>query len=153
MPDGREPNVAEYLDNDLSVRAEGFIGIKSRRAFINDPIPQLYLATHLWTRTWPTAYGSSTDDILVEPGATAVVLQRQYGHVRTRDIKRALELLRAAGLATDHDNGTWTVSRRILGRSGDRDVHKIIARRIDTGAKPVVARPARPTQPPEATLF
>jgi len=152
-PAGREPNVGEYLDNDLPIRAERFIRIKSRRAFINDPVPALYLATHLWTRTWPTEHGNNKNDIVVEPKAIAVVLQQQYGHVRTRDVRRALELLQGAGLATKSGDDTWTVSRKLLGRSGDRDVHKIIARRIGAGAKPLAARPARPTEPPQDTLF
>lgn len=152
-PAGREPNVGKYLDNDLHVKAEQFIHIKSRHAFINDPVPALYLATHLWARTWLSEHGNNKDDIVVEPGAIAAVLQQQYGHVRTRDVKRALELLQGAGLARADKDGTWTVSRKMLGRSGDRDVHTIIARRIGTGAKPPAARPARPTDPAQATLF
>lgn len=153
-PAGRRPNIAQYLDNDLPVKAAGFVAIKSRRAFINDPVAPLYLATHLWTRTWPTEHGSSKDDIAVAPGPAAALLHKQYGHVRTADVKRALELLQAAGLARPNSDGTWTVSRRLLGRSGDRDVHKIIARRIGTGAKPAVARTSAPAPlPPPDTLF
>lgn len=152
-PPGRAPNIAAYLDNDLPVKAQGFVAIKSRRAFINDPVAPLYLATHLWTRTWPTEHGGATEDITVAPRPTAAVLHQQYGHVRTSDVKRALELLQAAGLARSLKDGTWTVSRKMLGRAGDRDVHKIIARRIGTGAKPRIARPAATPQDAPATLF
>lgn len=152
-PPNRQPNVAKYLDSDWAVPARKFVHVKSRRAFINDPVPPLYLATHLWARTWPTEHGNSRDDIAVAPGPTAAVLHEQYGHVRSADVKRALELLQAAGLAYFNGDGTWTVSRKMLGRSGDRDIHKIIARRIGTGAKPVTARPASPAPPPPDTLF
>lgn len=152
-PPARKPNVVDYLNNDWAVAARHFVGVKSRRAFINDPVEPLYLATHLWTRTWPTEHGSARNDIVVAPATTATVLHQQYGHVRAGDVKLALELLQAAGLAYANKDETWTVSRKMLGRPGDRDVHKIIARRIGTGATRVVARPRIPTAPAPDTLF
>jgi len=152
-PPGRTPNIGEYLDNDLPVKAGRFVALKARRAFINDPVDALYLATHLWSRTLPTLYGSGKDDIAVEVGATVKVLQDQYGHARTGDVKRALELLEASGLAAANDDGTWTVSRRLLGRAGDRDVHKIIARKAATGAKRLVVRKPTGAENVPDTLF
>ena len=113
-PPDRQPNVAKYLDGDWAIPARRFVHVKSRRAFINDPVPPLYLAMHLWARAWPTERGSGGDNIAVAPGPTAAVLHEQYRHVRSGDVKRALELLQAAGLAYSNGDGTWTVSRRAV---------------------------------------
>jgi hypothetical protein len=144
---GRKPNIADYLDATLNVGADRFYRIKAERTFINDEVTALYLASHLWTRTWPTQYGAVQGDIVVNPTEIAAELRKQFGAGRVADVKRALELLKAAGLAALGKDNLWTVSFRLLGRSGERDVHTLIAHRAAIGAKPLVRR--RPS-PPES---
>jgi hypothetical protein len=152
---GRTPDIGAYMDEGLRIQASRFVATKARRGFINDPINPLYLATHLWTRTWPTEFGGGQNDITVEEQATAELLKRQYGVGGVTVVRQALDLLKQAGLALSQGGGTWTVSRRLLGRSGDRDVHKHIARKATTQSSPrVVGHRAAPRpQPPQDTLF
>ncbi len=125
----RKPNIGDYLDNVLNVQASMFIPIKSRRALINDQADRLYLATHLYSKTWPSMYGGSGSDMTVNPSDTASVLREHHGGGRAADVRAALELLSDAGIASQLKSGLWRVSRKQLGRSGDRDIHEIIARR------------------------
>lgn len=53
-PGERNPHVEQFLDSGLHIPPRHFQTVKSERRFINDPIPALYLATHLWMFTWPT---------------------------------------------------------------------------------------------------
>lgn len=150
----RAPNIATYLDNDLNIKPEKFVGIKTLRAFVNDPVPPLYLATHLWIRTWPNMLGAGSDDVEIEISATMSALREYYGVGRAKEVRGALHLLASAGLAAELGGDRWLVSRRLLGRSGDRDVHKIIAKRSATPTKPLVKAPRRPPAPtPDDTLF
>lgn len=151
----RTPDVGAYMSEGLRIQATRFVATKARRGFINDPINPLYLATHLWTRTWPTEFGGGQDNITVEEQATAELVKRQYGVGGVTVVRQALDLLKQAGLAVSQGGGTWTVSRRLLGRSGDRDVHRHIARRATTRSTPRVVgrRPASGSQPPQDTLF
>lgn len=151
----RDPHIQHYLDEGFNPPIDRFAKVKVKRGFINDQIDPLYLATHLWTRTWPTQYGAGTDDLSVDVKATAALLHAQYGFVRTRDVKRALELLGQVGLAAKESQGTWAVSRKQLGRSGDRDVHKLIAARLTGKPRKLIARRPRPPdpEPPMGTLF
>lgn len=153
-PGARDPHVGGHLDEGLNIQAKQFVAIKAARGFINDPITPLYLATHLWTRTWPTEFGGGRTDITIEERATALTLQSQYGAGGVKAIRQALELLERAGLAARQGGGTWIVSRRLLGRSGDRDVHKIIAHRAATSPPPLVPRRPVTEQPdPQGRLF
>jgi len=127
---GRSPNIVDYLDDDMKIQAARFAPIKVARGFINDSPPPLYLATDLWTRTWPSMYGRPDKPFKVAPATTAQALQKQYGYGNARDVKRALELLAKAGLAWRNRAGQWVVSRTLLGRKGDRDVHRLIVERI-----------------------
>ena len=139
----RVPHIQHYLEEDFKPPIQRFAPVKIRRAFINDQVDALYLATHLWTRTWPTRHGRNTDDIMVDVNDTAEYLRRQYGFVRARDVKRALELLGQVGLAARDSDGTWVVSRKQLGRSGNRDVHKLIAARFVGSPRRLVSRRPR----------
>ncbi|RBY75958.1 hypothetical protein DQ239_15740 [Blastococcus sp. TF02-09] len=150
----REPHIGARLDEGLNIKASHFVATKAHRAFINDPIKPLYLATHLWTRTWPTQFGGGREDITVEEKATTTLLQKQYGVGGITVVRRALELLERAGLAANQGDGTWIVSRKLLGRSGERDVHKIIARRATTKPTRLVPRrPAPKSAASQDTLF
>jgi hypothetical protein len=151
----RKPNIADYLSNDLGVTASKFVQVKSRRAFINDPIPALYLATHIWIRTIPTLFGKAIGEVEVSLPTLASTLRDQYGHTRATDVKRALDLLRRAGLAAPAEGNTWTISRALLGRRGERDVHQIIADRASRGARSALRgkRTIEIAQGEQATLF
>ncbi|SCX59791.1 hypothetical protein SAMN03159343_4003 [Klenkia marina] len=146
-PGNRVPHIGGYLDEGLRIQAARFVATKSRRGFINDPIKPLYLATHLWTRTWRNAFGGGTTDITVEEQATTTRLQREYGVGGVTVVREALALLERAGLAASQGSGTWLVSRKALGRTGDNEVAKTIARRATAKRPPTaVARsPRRPT--------
>jgi hypothetical protein len=152
--EGRDPHIQHYLDKGFNPRISGFAKVKVKRGFINDQIDSLYLATHLWTRTWPTVYGAGTNDISVDINETASYIRAQYGVVRGKDIKRAIELLGQVGLAAKEHNGAWTVSRKQLGRSNNRDVHRLIAARFSgTPRKLVSRRPRQDTITTTGTLF
>jgi hypothetical protein len=142
----RMPHIGKYLDEGLRIQAARFVKTKSRRGFINDPIKPLYLATHLWTRTWRTAFGGGTSDITIEEQATASRLQQEYGIGGVTVVRDALALLERAGLAANQGSGSWTVSRKSLGRSGDSEVAKAIARRA-TAKRPATLVQRSPRKP------
>ncbi|TFV43756.1 hypothetical protein [Blastococcus sp. TF02A-35] len=151
----REPHIGTKLREGLPVEARFFADTKSARGFINDPIQPLYLATHLWTRTWRTMYGGGTTDITIDEKSTTTQLQSEYGVGRISVVRDAMALLERAGLAANDGNGTWTVSRKLIRRSGDGDIHKVIAKRATSKAPPpmVTRRPATKPQPTQDTLF
>jgi len=150
----RTPNIAAYLDSDLSIPPDKFVPVKTRRAFINDPVPALYLATHLLIRTWPTMYGAGAGEVEIEVEATVATLREEYGTGRMQEVRAALHLLGSVGLAAEGDKGNWVVTRRLLGRSGERDVHKIIAQRSARPARPLIKpRKSQPQPEPDDTLF
>jgi len=154
-PADRVPHIGGYLDEGMRIRAAEFVKTKSRRGFINDQITPLYLATHLWTRTWRTAFGGGTSDINVEEQSTASRLQQEYGIGGVKVVRDALALLERAGLAANEGNGSWTVSRKPLGRSGDSEVARAIARRATAKRTPAVVtrRSGQRPPPPQGTLF
>jgi hypothetical protein len=138
-PGDRTPHIEDFLNGGLNIPARKFQGVKAARRFMNDPVPALYLATHLWVSTWPTQHGASRDTITVDPAATAATLRQQFGAVKASDVRHALDLFHAAGLATKQPDNTWTVSRKPLRSRTEKDVAKIIAERA---AKNVKIEPA-----------
>lgn len=159
LPNSDDPSsIGFFLTRVNNVGADRFKRIKALRKFMNDPINPLYLATHLWTFTWPTEYGrSGTEDIDVTPGLIAETLREQFGKGRVSEVRAALDLLGRAGLAADNGDGTWTVSRSTLRLRGERDIHRIIAIRAAKKAKAVVTprskRPRSEHQTTQAALF
>lgn len=151
----RAIHIGTKLHEGLPVEARFFKNTKSARGFINDPIQPLYLATHLWTRTWRTMYGGGTTDITIDEKSTTAQLQSEYGVGRISVVRDAMALLERAGLAANDGNGTWTVSRKLIRRSGDGDIHKIIAKRATSKAPPpmVTRRSINKPQPTQGTLF
>lgn len=148
LPATKEPmTIGWLLDQGLNVPADGFKDIKARRKFMNDPINPLYLATHLWTATWPSRYGSNRDDIVVDAAETAKLLRDQFEKGRAAEVRAALQLLQSAGLAALNDDATWTVSRKTLRHKGERDIHKIIANMSAQQVRPVVT--PRNKKPPQ----
>lgn len=156
LPATREPITLGFLlENDLSPRVSHFKDLKADRRFMNDPIDPLYLATHLWTATWPTLHPGESNDITVDPVAIAELLRAQFGKGNVKDVRRALQLLQRAGLAAVNNDGSWNVSRKKLSQLGERDVHKIIATRAVKRTKPQVEprHRAAPVQYTQDSLF
>ena len=150
----RDPHIGDYLKRGLSVQASRFSRIKAQRVFVNDPIKPLYLATHLWTRAWPSQHGGARGTIDVDEQSIAQDLRRDYGTGLTSDVRQALELLQQARLASPVGRGAWKVNRILLGRSGERDVHKIIAKRAGEPApQPSKRRAAPQVGSPQERLF
>lgn len=155
----RDPDISKYLNSGLNIRAEKFTRVKSGRAFINDPIPPLYLATHLWLRTIPGYFGRTIGTVSITADEITRILNEQYGHIRISDVRSALSLLKMAGLAEEEES-EWTIARSILGKGveGDRAVQQLIARRAIGTSKPraPLANPKwrRPkTHPDQGQLF
>lgn len=157
LPSTPAATVGNLLSTGLNVPAKHFKNNKAARKFMNDPIKPLYLATHMWTATLPTQFGpAGNHDVEVDLQDLVTTLRAQFGTGRTAEVRAALNLLWQAGLAVDNRDGTWTVSRRALRLRGERDIHRIIARRATSNAKPVVTpRDARTgtATPQQATLW
>jgi hypothetical protein len=107
-----------------------FSDIKAEKAFINDPVDSLYLAVHLWAKTFPTMAGDAPRPVRLDIRAAdlAAALRDRHGGVRTRDVERALELLATARLA-DKTNDGWVVAWEELRVPGADDLARAIATR------------------------
>jgi hypothetical protein len=152
---GREPHLGARIGS-LNVPAALFAATKANRQFINDPVPALYMAVHLYTHTWPTQYGSRKDEITVIPSETAQILRQEFRVGSKEDIRRALELLVAAGLAADNKDGTWVVSPKPPRvRGGDRDLAQVLAKKAAEKPAPIVrsARAKRAPRSEQESLF
>jgi hypothetical protein len=154
--DGRERSIGAFVTKDsLAVNAGKFSHVKAARIFVNDQMDPLYLATHLWSKTFPTLFGRPTEDaVTVTEGRLGEVLREQYGHGKTKDIRHALALLDKAGLAAQGDTkGEWKIPWRQLNTSKGRDLHQTIAARAAGTSKAARAIPARrPPEPPVEQL-
>jgi hypothetical protein len=119
-------------NGDFRAKPERFADIKAARAFMNDPVDELYLAVHLWAKTFPTDIGeheSRPVKIIVNPADLAAELREQFGSgVRSNDAERALGLLRTAKLSEPSPEG-WVVAWEELRGTGERDLAHIIATR------------------------
>ena len=152
--DGREKSVGTYVTKEgLAVPAGHFAHVKAARVFCNDPIDELYLATHFWSKAFPTLFGRPAGHpCTVTEAQLSAMLRQQYGHGKTHDVRRALALLDRAGLAAPGDRkGEWGIPWRQLAASKGRDLHQTIAARAagtSTAARAIPARqpPAAPTE-------
>jgi hypothetical protein len=122
-----------FARDDVKVKPHRFREIKATRAFINDPIPPLYLATFLWAKTFAvrasTAGESRPVAIEVASNALAEQVRKEHGVVRASDVEEALALLERAKLA-ERTPGGWVVYWTELHRTGsDRDLADTLARR------------------------
>jgi len=117
-------------NGDFKARPSRFSDIKAARAFINDPVDRLYLATHLWAKTFPTMAGDTPRPVRLEVGAAdlAAELRDRYGGVLASDVDRALELLKAAKLADRTPEG-WIVAWEELRVPGEKDLAHALATR------------------------
>lgn len=131
---GGEPNYRDWTD--LKPTPERFTQNKITYAFMNDPVPPLYLATRLWSNVFPSRSG--TDLIETTTQELADLLQQQYRHGRVADVEAAMSLLRTAGLATFVDE-KWKVRRRNLSRTADN---------VQTAIAELAASQRGPANPP-----
>jgi hypothetical protein len=117
-------------NGDFKAKPSRFSDIKANRAFMNDPVDALYLATHLWAKTFPTIAGDARRPVRLElkPADVAAKLRDAYGGVRSPDVERALELLRTAKLAERTPDG-WVVAWEELRVTGERDLAQALATR------------------------
>ena len=122
---------AWFRDNgDFKARPSRFSDIKSARAFINDPVDALYLATHLWAKTFATMAADAPRPVRLEVRAKdlASALREQHGGVRTSDVERALDLLKTAHLASPSPGG-WLVAWEELRGAGEKELAQVLATR------------------------
>lgn len=122
-------------NGDFRAKPERFAHIKAARAFVNDGIEELYLAVHLWAKTFATQAGSTSDErpvvLTVNPEQAANDLRQTHGRVRADDIRRALALLEHAKLAEPDGTGSWRVGWEEL-HGKESDLARLLAERICT---------------------
>lgn len=144
--DGREKSVGAFVTKDgLAVGAGKFAHVKAAKVFVNDQMDPLYLATHLWSKAFPTLFGRPTEQALTGTEAqVAELLREQYQHGKAKDVRHALALLDRAGLAAQGEaKGEWKIPWRQLNTSKGRDLHQTIAARAAGTSTPARAIPAR----------
>jgi hypothetical protein len=148
-------------NGDFKAQPSRFSDIKADRAFMNDPPDALYLATHLWAKTFPTMVADARRPARIEvsPSDLAADLRNKHGGVRAGDVQRALDLLKSAKLA-EHAGARWIVAWEELRVPGEKDLAHALARRAcrppARGAldRLTAAEDAAATRPnPAPTLF
>lgn len=144
-------------NGDFKAKPRRFSDIKAARAFINDPVDPLYLATHLWAKTFPTMAGDAPRPVRLEIGSSdlAAELRDRFGGVRTSDVDRALDLLKTAKLVDPTIDG-HVIAWEELRVPGEKDLaHALATRacrppsrsassRLEAAAQAEAARPSRP---------
>jgi len=148
-------------NGDFKAKPVRFSDIKTARAFVNDPVDKLYLATHLWAKTFPTMSGDSAQPVRLEFRSSdlAAELRDRFGGVRTSDVDHALDLLKAAKVADETGDG-WVVAWEELHTPGERDLARALATRacrpprrsVSSRLKAADEAAAAKPEPP-ATLF
>lgn len=139
LPDnGSGADLVGYLNSSLGTPISAFAPLKAQYPFTNDPVDTLYLATHLYTKTWPTLHGDDLEgDVQIDVDATLKELRLQSPSVKKREILRALALLREAERANCLD-GQWAVNLgRIRSKTHGSEIHSVLAERASrTRTKP-----------------
>jgi hypothetical protein len=133
LRDGERPDgLGRWFEEngDFKAKPSRFSDVKAERAFMNDPVDVLYLATHLWAKTFPTMAADAPRPVRLELKAADVAaeLRDKFGGVRARDVERALKLLKAAKLADPTADG-WVVAWEELRVTGERDLAHALATR------------------------
>lgn len=136
--EGRPRGIGAWMERDsIKVKPAWFSASKARHAFMNDPIIDLYLATHLWTKAFPELAGGTPAGARVklevsENGLTDDLAKR-YGVVRKHDVQKALGLLRRAKLADRAaPTDAWAVAFHELAKGRNEETQHVIARRLCT---------------------
>lgn len=148
---GRSPSIGAFLDDQsLKIPPAHFTAVKAGRAFVNDTMDPLYLATHLWAKTLPTLFGRPTGQpITVTEKGLGQSLREQYGLGNRTDVHQALLLLDQAGLAAPTDaKGEWNVAWRKISTQRAGDLHRALASRAAGTSKAARAIPTRPGRGP-----
>lgn len=144
-------------NGDFKARPGRFSDIKANRAFINDSADPLYMATHLWAKSFPTMAAEAPRPVRLDVCAAdlAADLRQKFGGVVAADIDGALELLRTAKLADRTAEG-WIVAWEELRVPGEKDLAHALAtracrppsrtaiRRLADAAEAEAAKPSRP---------
>ena len=129
---GRPDGLGHWFEanGDFKAKPSRFSDVKAARAFMNDAVDALYLATHLWAKTFPTMAGEGGRPVRLELKAADVAadLRDKYGGIRSRDVERALGLLTTAKLAERTSEG-WIVAWEELRVTGERDLANALASR------------------------
>lgn len=133
--DVRDPALGSWLEaSSLKISISDFRDNKAQYAFCNDPIDPLYLAVHLWQHLFNTI-------AVIRPGlgytpldlTTSDIrgkLRELYGHGRTADVRKAMQLLARAGCAQGGERETWKIAwGPIRLRSGEADLADALASR------------------------
>jgi hypothetical protein len=118
----------------INVPPEMFASIKAAKAFINDGVDELYLATHLWAKTFPTMESAREDGLgallVTTVDELAEDLRTRFGYIRHRDVLRAMRLLQTAKLAEATTDGKWMVAWNRLPARGERELQLNLAGRV-----------------------
>lgn len=152
--DGRADGLSQWFPNGINIRPELFKEIKAARSFVNDPVDRLYLATHLWAKTFPTEIGEPVGSgpvrLEVDAGELATTLRERHGHVRKADIEAALGLLKTGRLAQRASETKWVIAYESLKGRGEKELHANLAERV---CKPPTRGPIdRLDRSPPATI-
>jgi hypothetical protein len=143
--DGERPDGLGHWfseNGDFKAKPQRFSDIKADRAFINDPVDPLYLATHLWAKTFATMAGASSRPVRLDVTAAglAAELRTKFGGVRANDVRHAMELLQTAQLASPTADG-WVVAWEELRVPGEKELaHAIATRACRPPARTAAAR-------------
>ncbi len=160
--EGRTDGLSQWFPEGINVRPDHFKEIKAARAFVNDGVDRLYLATHLWAKTFPTEIGEPPGQgpvrLEVNAADLAKTLKERHGHVRKADIESALKLLVTGRLAQRASETTWVIAFEPPKR-GEKELHTNLAERVckPPGSGPIDRldrpSPSPPSPPPAARLF
>lgn len=121
-------------NGDFRAAPQRIAHIKSASPFINDTADDLYLAVHLWARTFANRAGEigAVDrpvEIVLGVHDIGTELRRTYAPVRNGDIRRALDLLERAKMAESAGGNSWRIAWEEP-RGGDGDLARILAERV-----------------------
>lgn len=126
--------LGSFLTNPgrINMKASRFAPIKAAKSFMNDPVDPLYLATHLWAKTFATMASDGRQrpfSLRFAPDEIAEQLREQHGTVRAADVRRALDLLSDARLAFRHTDGRWTVAWEEIPQARRQALQMVLAER------------------------
>ena len=147
-------------NGDFKARPSRFSDIKAARAFINDTADSLYLATHLWAKTFPTLAADAPRPVRLQVRSAdlAAELRDKFGGVLASDVDGALELLRTAKLV-DRTSDGWVVAWEELRVPGEKELAHALATRAcrppprtasSRLAAAAQAEAAKPSPPPQS---
>lgn len=145
--------LARLLTRQFKAPAAFYEDTKVTRPFMNDPIDDLYLAARLWA-VLPELADADAQEVETSINEICALMTTQYEKGAKKDIKRALDLLRDAGLIKIK-NETITQHRTRLSKGDRQSVHRMIARRAcEARTPPPPPATSTPTAPPaQPALF